>query len=54
MVCGTQHLEVPVLELATLGFILYSSATYYFWFRKPMEIGRVIILRPNATLGEIR
>jgi hypothetical protein len=50
----SQHLDVTVLELATIGFILCSSGTYYFWFHKPMDVGRAIILHPTATLEEIR
>jgi len=49
-----QHLDFTVLELATIGFILCSSGTYSFWFQKPMDVGRAIILRPNATVDEIR
>ena len=48
-----QHLTVTALELATLGFIFCSMGTYYFWFYKPMDVGRAIILTPTATIEEI-
>ena len=48
-----QHLAVTLLEIATIGFILCSAGTYIFWFEKPMDVGRAIILRPNTTMEQI-
>ena len=48
-----QHLDVTVIELATVGFIICSMGTYFFWREKPMDVNRAIVLRPNSTLGEI-
>ncbi|CAF9936356.1 hypothetical protein IMSHALPRED_010732 [Imshaugia aleurites] len=48
-----QHLDVTVIELATVGFIICSMGTYFFWREKPMDVNRAIILRPNSTLEHI-
>ena len=48
-----QHLAITLLEIATVGFILCSAGTYYFWFEKPMDVGRAIVLRPNASMEQI-
>ena len=48
-----QNLAVTLLEVATVGFILCSAGTYFFWFEKPMDVGRAIVLRPNATMEKI-
>ncbi len=48
-----QHLEVTLLEVATVGFIFCSAGTYIFWFNKPMDVERAIVLRPSATIEQI-
>lgn len=48
-----QHLAVTTLELTTLGFIVCTVGTYFFWRKKPMEVGRAITLVPHATIKEI-
>ena len=48
-----QHLAITLLEIATVGFILCSAGTYIFWFEKPMDVGRAITLRPNASMEQI-
>ena len=48
-----QHLAVTILELTTLGFIVCTIGTYYFWFHKPTDIGEAIVLKPDATIQEI-
>ena len=48
-----QHLAVTVLELAVVGFILNSLCTFFFWWHKPNDVTRAIILRPNAEIDLI-
>ena len=48
-----QHLAVTILELATIGFIICTLGTYYFWYYKPVDIGRAIVIKPNVTIGQI-
>lgn len=48
-----QHLAITTMELTTLGFIVCTLGTYFFWAHKPMDVGSPIILRPNVTLREI-
>lgn len=39
-----QGLAITTLELSTLGFILCTLGTYYFWAYKPKDVGQAIIL----------
>ncbi len=48
-----QHLAITILELATIGFIICTLGSYYFWYYKPVDIGRPIVIKPNATIQEI-
>ena len=48
-----QHLAITILELATIGFIICTLGTYYFWYYKPVDIGRAIVIKPNATIRTI-
>ena len=48
-----QHLAISILELATIGFIICTLGSYYFWYYKPVDIGRAILIKPNATIQEI-
>ena len=48
-----QNLSVTTLELTTLGFILCTLGTSYFWIDKPMDVLRPIILRPNISIATI-
>ena len=50
---AVQGLAITVLELATVGFILCTLGTYFFWFHKPVDIQRAITLQPKATIQEI-
>jgi hypothetical protein len=49
----SQHLAVTMLELATLGYIVCTLGTYYFWAHKPLDIREPIILVPKATMADI-
>ena len=48
-----QHIAVTVLELAVVGFMLNSLCTFFFWWHKPNDITRAIILRPNTEIDLI-
>ena len=48
-----QHLAITILELSTIGFIFCTLGTYYFWFNKPVDVGKPFTLEVNATLREI-
>lgn len=48
-----QHLSITSLELATIGFIICTLGTYYFWYYKPVDIGRAVVIKPNATIRQI-
>ena len=48
-----QNLAVTVLELAAVGFILNSLCTFFFWWHKPNDVTRAIILRPNTEIDLI-
>ncbi|ELR09976.1 hypothetical protein VC83_06378 [Pseudogymnoascus destructans] len=48
-----QHLAITTLELTTLGFIVCTLGTYFFWAHKPMDVSTAITLVPNISLDEI-
>jgi hypothetical protein len=48
-----QHLAITTLELTTLGFILCTLGTYFFWAHKPMDVGTSITLVPKTSLAQI-
>lgn len=48
-----QNISITILELSTIGFIFCSVGTYYFWFNKPMDVGKPLVLEANATIQEI-
>jgi hypothetical protein len=50
-----QHLAITTLELTTLGFIICTLGTYFFWAHKPMDILTPITLTlvPNLTMADI-
>lgn len=50
---AVQQLAIATLELTTLGFIVCTLGTYYFWLRKPLDVGRAIILTTDLTMDEI-
>jgi len=39
---ASQGLAITTLELTTLGFILCTLGTSYFWFHKPMDVQKAI------------
>jgi hypothetical protein len=48
-----QDLAITTLELTTLGYIVCTLGTYYFWAHKPLDIKVPIILVPNTTMANI-
>lgn len=48
-----QGLAISILELATMGFIVETLGTYFFWYYKPMDIGRAFIIKPTTTIDKI-
>jgi hypothetical protein len=41
---AVQHLDVSLLEFATLAYILLTITTYVFWFQKPYDIGAPFVV----------
>lgn len=48
-----QGLAITTIELTTLGFIVCTLGTYFFWARKPMDVGSAILLVPNVSVQQI-
>lgn len=48
-----QGLAITTIELTTLGFIVCTLGTYFFWARKPMDVINAIALVPNVSLQKI-
>jgi len=49
----TQHLAITTFELTTLGFIICTLGTCFFWAHKPMDVTIPIVLIPNAKMADI-
>lgn len=47
------HLGISPLELETLSFILCTLHTFYFWYHKPLDPARPLIIRTDKTLGQL-
>ena len=50
---AVQHLAITTLELTTLGFIICTLGTFFFWAHKPMDVSRPITLNSHSTIVEI-
>jgi hypothetical protein len=50
---AAQNLSVTTFELTTFGFVFVMLGTSLCWWRKPMDIGRPIILKTDTTIAEI-
>ncbi|KAH8843635.1 hypothetical protein MCOR07_005734 [Pyricularia oryzae] len=48
-----QGLSICPLELETLCFILCTTHTFFFWYHKPLDPVRAVILAADSTLDEI-
>jgi hypothetical protein len=46
-------LPITTLELTTLGFVVCTAGSYYFWYHKPMDIKTPITLVLKTTLADI-
>lgn len=47
-----QRLPITTLELFTLGIVLCAVLTYVFWWEKPFDIQRPIILHANCEMED--
>ena len=50
---GAQGLPVTPLEVATLGFMIPSLATFVFWWNKPVDIEVPTMISTNFTTKEL-
>lgn len=48
-----QHIAITTLELTTLGFIICTLGTYYFWAHKPLDVKYAIVLEMDISLVEL-
>ena len=48
-----QHLPVTTLELATIGLVLCTLASYYQWFHKPLDAEEAIIITTQKSTAQI-
>ena len=48
-----QGLHITTLEITTLAFIFLMSACVVFWWRKPMDIRRPIVLSCEISLAQV-
>jgi hypothetical protein len=48
-----QGFAITTIELTTLGFIVCTLGTYFFWARKPMDVGSALPLVPNESVAKI-
>jgi hypothetical protein len=52
---AAQHLPITTLELFTSGIVFCGSCTYAFWWKKPFDIGKPVVLYPTQQdQGESR
>ena len=50
---AAQHLALTTLELTTLGFIVCTIGTFFFWAHKPSDVDLPIVLETESTIAEI-
>ena len=48
-----QRVTITTLELTTLGYIVCTLGTYFFWAHKPLDIKEPIVLVPSITMADI-
>src|SRR4051812_1289419 len=46
---AAQNLAITTLELTTLGFIICTLGTYFFWFHKPLDVRSHMVLHCEYT-----
>src|SRR5262249_5071166 len=44
---------ISPLELFSLAFVVSTAATYYFWLRKPQNVGTTTLLECQYSVAEI-
>lgn len=47
------HLPITLIELHAILHILCAAAMYFFWWKKPLDVGEPIIVIDDPTLGMI-
>lgn len=50
---AVQGLPITLLEVATVGFVIPSFATFAFWFDKPKDIDTATVIEVDMTMSEI-
>lgn len=50
---GTQRLAVTTLEVTTIGIIVGSVMTVYFWRHKPADVQSAVVIEIDVTLNQI-
>lgn len=50
---GVQKLDLTTFEVTTLAFIYCTLGTTFFWFNKPSDVGRAVILRTEKTVTQM-
>ena len=48
---GIRHLPVTELELMTIAFVVLNVVTFYFWWDKPLDVGRPYRITTNIDHG---
>ena len=46
---ASNHLPVTTLELFTVGVVVCAIMTYAFWWHKPFDVQRPIVLQPSLS-----
>ena len=50
---GIQHLPTTTLELATIGLVICTFASYYEWSCKPLDVEHPVVLEIEVDIGQI-
>ena len=50
---AVQGLAITTLELTTIGFIICTLATFYFWAQKPSDVTTAIMIEIDIPMSEI-
>jgi hypothetical protein len=48
-----QGLAITTLELSTIGYVVCTLGTSFFWAHKPLDVTVPIVLVPNTTMADI-
>jgi hypothetical protein len=50
---GAQHIGLSTIELSTLGFIVCTLNTFFFWLHKPYDVRTQIILTTEHRMADL-